>query len=230
MTTPALRELGPGLWTADRPLRILGALEIGTRTSVVRLPDGGTWIHSPAALDDATRRAVLAIGPVRAIVAPNRVHHLFAGVWKEAFPDAALLGAPGLAEKRRDLAFDGVLGDAPDPRWAEVLDQALVHGAPPMSEVAFLHRPSRTLLLTDLCMNVRSPSPVGRALWFRLTGGYGRFGPNRVVKLCIRDRSAVRRSVDRVLGWDFDRISVTHGDVLESGGQTALREAFAWLS
>lgn len=230
MTAPALRALGPGLWVADRPLRILGALEIGTRMSVVRLPDGGVWIHSPAALDAATRSAVLGVGPVRAIVAPNRVHHFFAGAWKEAFPDAALLGAPGLAQKRRDLRFDGVLGDRPDPQWAEVLDQALVDGAPPMSEVAFLHRPSRTLVLTDLCMNVRTPRPVSRALWFRLTGGYGRFGPNRVVKLCIRDRAALRRSLDRILAWDFDRITVTHGDVLESGGREALREAFVWLA
>ena len=33
-------------------------------------------------------------------------------------------------------------------------------------------------------------------------------------------------AIDRVLGWDFDRITVTHGAVLETGGREALRRAY----
>jgi hypothetical protein len=225
----ALRSLAPDLWVADRPLRLLGWLQIGTRMTVVRLPDGGVLLHSPVEPDSVTRKAVDALGPVRAIVAPNRVHHFFAAPWKAAYPDAALLAAPGLPQKRRDVAFDGELGDAPPTLWSAALDQHVFDGAPYLSEVVLLHRASRTLLLTDLAMNVTTPRPRSRALWFRLTGGYGRFGPNRVARACIRDRAAARRSVDRILGWDFDRITVTHGDVVERGGQAAFREAYAWL-
>ena len=93
----------------------------------------------------------------------------------------------------------------------------------------FLHRASRTLLLTDLAMNVTNPRPRSRALWFWLIGAYGRFGPTRVLKLFIRDRVAARRALERVLSWDFDRVTLTHGEVLERGGREALRKAYAWL-
>jgi hypothetical protein len=32
-----------------------------------------------------------------------------------------------------------------------------------------------------------------------------------------------------VLAWDFDRVTVTHGEPLETGGKEALRRAYAWL-
>jgi hypothetical protein len=51
----------------------------------------------------------------------------------------------------------------------------------------------------------------------------------RVVKLAYRDRSAARRSLETVLAWDFDRVIVAHGAVLESGGKEIVRQAFGWL-
>jgi hypothetical protein len=35
--------------------------------------------------------------------------------------------------------------------------------------------------------------------------------------------------VDRILRWDFERVTMTHGDVLERGGREAVRAAFAYL-
>jgi hypothetical protein len=63
----------------------------------------------------------------------------------------------------------------------------------------------------------------------RLNGGYGRFGTTRMLRSSFRDRKALRASIDRILAWDFDRVVVTHGEVLERGGRKALREAYAWL-
>jgi hypothetical protein len=225
----ALRPLADDLWVADRPLRVLPGLDIGTRMTVVRLPDGGVVLHSPVGADEPTRKAVEAIGPVRAVACPNQVHHLFAGGWKLACPEARLLAAPGLPAKRRDLAFDGLLGDDPDPAWGAALATLHVRGLPALEEVAFLHPRSRTLLLTDLAFHATPASAPGLRRWTRLSRVRGGFGPNAVVRLCIRDRAALRRSLDRVLAWDFDRVVVTHGEVLESGGRAALRRAWERL-
>jgi hypothetical protein len=46
----------------------------------------------------------------------------------------------------------------------------------------------------------------------------------------IRDRVAARQSVDRVLQWDFDRIIMTHGEVVETGGREQFAATFAYLS
>jgi hypothetical protein len=45
----------------------------------------------------------------------------------------------------------------------------------------------------------------------------------------IRDRRAARASVERILQWDFDRVIVTHGEVLETGGRQRVAEGFTFL-
>jgi len=37
------------------------------------------------------------------------------------------------------------------------------------------------------------------------------------------------RSIDVVLRWDFERVIVSHGIVLQRGGPRMLRAAWAWL-
>jgi len=224
----ALTALAPDLWVATRPL-VLVTGDVGTRMTVVRLRDGGLWLHSPVRLDAPTRAALDALGPVRAVVAPNLMHHFFVADYAAAYPTARVFAPPGLARKRPALRLDAVLSDAPPPEWAGELEQHLSQGAPYLNEVAFFHPPTRTLVLTDLAFNVVRPPVSWRArLFFALVGARG-FGPHRVVKLTIRDRAAARRSLDRLLAWDFDRVTVTHGDVLETGGRAALAAAFDWL-
>lgn len=223
-----MRQLAEDLWVVERPLRFYG-LALGTRMSVVRLRDGSLFLHSPVALDDELHAALLRLGPPRHAVAPNRFHHLFVGDYRRAFPQVRLYAAPGLPEKRPDLAFDAVLSDVPPPEWAEELDQEHFKGFPVMSEVAFCHRPSRTLLTCDLAFNVGPEAPLATRLALRLVGGYGRLGPSRVERVLIRDRAQARASLERILGWGFDRVIVTHGTVLETGGREALRAGYRWL-
>lgn len=222
------RQLAENLWVFDRPFRMFG-LAIGTRMTAVRLPDGSLLLHSPVALDEATEREVDALGPVRHVIAPNRLHHLFVDDYRHAYGEALLWAAPGLPEKRQDVRFDGVLGDEANTGWAGVLDQRLVRGAPALSEVAFLHRESRTLMLADLAMNFREQVPWPTALWLRATGIHGRFGVSRLLRAAVRDRAALRESLDAILAWDFERVIVTHGVVLQRQGKRLLREAYAWL-
>jgi hypothetical protein len=224
----AVRALAPGLWVADRPFST-GLAELGTRMTIVRLADGGLFLHSPVKLDDATRRALDALGPVRAVVCPSRVHHLFAGDYVAPYPDAKLYGPPGLAEKRKDLRFHATLGDEPEPAWRGVLEQHLFRGHPLLGEVVFFHGATRTLITTDLVFNVPVGRTRGARLFYWLVGAEGRIGPHRLIRVTLRDRKAARASADRILGWDFDRITVTHGDVVERGGHEAFRSGFSFL-
>jgi hypothetical protein len=229
-----LKEHAPGLWTADGQADIavpkfLRKYDFSTRMTVIRLADGGLFLHSPVRLTEGLRAEIDTIGPVRAIVAPNKTHHLFAGDACAAYPQARLYGALGLPEKRKDLRFAGVLGDDPWPEWRGVLEQRLVRGAPMLNEVAFFHPASRTLVLTDLAFNVPKGRTWGIPLVFLLMGAKGRFGPHRFVRWIIRDQLAARASLGFIMRWDFDRIIVAHGDVLESGGRQRLRDAYSFI-
>jgi hypothetical protein len=45
----------------------------------------------------------------------------------------------------------------------------------------------------------------------------------------VRDRAALARSIAELLTWDFDRIIVTHGRIVETGGRDVLRAAYRFL-
>jgi hypothetical protein len=225
---PPVRNISPGLWVADRPLEIVVG-DIGARMTVIRLADGSLFLHSPVRLDDPTRAALDAIGPVRFVVAPNLVHHLFVGDYFDAYPAARIYAAPGLAEKRRDLRFHAVLGDEAPPEWRAEIAQHVFQGAPRLNEVVFFHAETRTLVLTDLAFNVARHKTAGARLFYFVVGAAGRFGPHRLVRLLIRDRRAARASLRVILAWDFDRVIVSHGDVLERDGRHRLTAAFAFL-
>lgn len=224
----ALEALAPNLWVAARPLPLIVG-DIGTRMTVIRLADGGLFLHSPVRLDAETRAALDDVGPVRWIIGPNKVHHFFIGDYLSAYSDARAYGAPGLAAKRKDLRFEGVLGDEPPPAWRDEIDQHLFRGAPTIAEIVFFHRASRTLLLTDLAFNVPAGHAGGGRFFHWLVGATGRFGPHRFVRAMMRDHAAARGSVTRILEWDFDRIIVPHGHVLERGGRQHFAAAFAFL-
>lgn len=223
-----MRSLADNLWVVERPLRF-GGLPLGTRMTAIRLDGGDLFLHSPVALDDDLTRDLLAAGTPRHAVAPNRFHHLFVGAYRNAFPGVQLYAAPGLPEKRRDLVFDEVLGADAPAAWAGQIEQEPFGGMPLVREVAFFHRGSRTLLLCDLAFHVGAEAPLLTRIAMRMMGAYGRFGPTAAEKLLVRDRAAARASLERILAWDFDRVVVAHGAVLERGGREALRQGYRWL-
>jgi hypothetical protein len=45
----------------------------------------------------------------------------------------------------------------------------------------------------------------------------------------VRDRAAARADVARLCDEELDRVVVTPGDVLATGGRVALRASVAWL-
>ena len=146
-----------------------------------------------------------------------------------AYPELQCFCAPGLERKRSDIGCDGILGDEAPEAWAGQLDQIPFQGFPLANEVLFFHRSSRTLLAVDLVYNVGAEAAALTRLFFRLLGSYGRFGSTRLERLMIRDRAAARVSLERILEWDFERVILAHGEVLERGGPAALRAGYAWL-
>ena len=224
-----LREVAGGLWVHEAPLRFAG-VEAGRVMNVVRLTGGGLFVHSPAPLDDGLRAALDALGEVRFVAAPSRLHgHLWMEQYRAAYPGVELLAGPGLRKRRKDLDFDADLDERPDLRWGDDLDQAPFRGNRLLPEIEFLHRASRTLILADLAMNLGdAPSRATRIL-VRLGGMRGRLRPTPAFRVTTRDRKAARRDIERILAWDFDRVIPGHGAIWETGGREALRREWSKL-
>jgi hypothetical protein len=228
MTHAPLRPLAENLWVAERPQSFFG-LPVGARMTVIRLAGERLLLHSPVALDAALRAQLDAIGRVCFVVAPNRVHHLYAGDVVKSHPEARLWIAPGLERKRPDLVYEAILTDEAPAEWRGEVDQVFFAGRPYENEVVFFHRASRTLITCDLAFNFGPTAAAPTRVLMRLIRSYGQLGPTKLDPLLIRDRRAARESLERILAWDFDRVVVAHGDVQESGGREILREGYAWL-
>lgn len=215
------------LWHRPYPVRVAG-FALHSRMTVARLAQGGLWLHSPAPFDAALAEQVSALGRVEHICAPNRFHHLHAAAWRAHFADAVLHGAPSLPSKRRDIRFDALLGGPVPPAWRGTLRQEVFHGLPLLDEVVFLHVPTRTLVVTDLCAHL--PGRRGLAGWLLDRIGVGRrVAMSRTLRWQVKDRGLARASRDRILGWDFDRLVMAHETIVGTGGKRVFAEAMAWL-
>lgn len=224
-----LTALHPDLYVRAVPYRAMG-LPIGRQLVIVRLPSGSLWVHSPIPWSRALREAVWSLGEIGDVVGPNRFHDECLREFQIEYPHAEFHAAPGLARSRRDIRFvSEPLGHTPPPNWRGALEQHLVAGMPRLNEVVFFHRASRTLILADLAFNFGPDTRGLLALIMKLNGAYGRLAPTRFGRFLMRDRAAVRASLEHILAWDFDRILVGHGHNIETGGKPALRSAFAFL-
>jgi len=226
-----LQEYVPGwVWIKEHPLHVMGCA-MRTRMTVLRL-DGGLCLHSPVVIDRSTREQIEKLGDVIALIAPSNCHHLYFTSAQRAFPRARTFGTVDVQRKRKDIRFDEIIHEAPPACWAGQMDQAFV-GNRVMREVEFLHRASRTLIAVDLVENfsdrTEGTNGVLRAM-MTLLGMWGRPRAAPELRWFTRDREAVRKAIERVLAWDFDRAVIAHGDLLDALPHNAIREAWRWAT
>jgi hypothetical protein len=233
----ALKEVDRDIWVVDGPEICFGylgmKLPFPTRMTVVRLPNGDMWLHSPTEPNDALFAEIRAIGPVRALVAPNTIHYWWIPDWKARFPGAEIYAVPGLDRAaKRCIAIDHTLGERPPSMWSDAIDQVLVKGDA-LTEIAFFHRCSRTLILTDLIENFE---PMRVRHWFyrmvlRLAGAADPDGmaPIDMRVSFWRQRRALRAAVLRMIAWNPEKVIVAHGRWYDRNGSSELQRAFRWV-
>jgi hypothetical protein len=214
-----LTEWAPDLYVHDGAKRFLG-FRIQRCMTIVRLAGGSLFVHSPNTLDDALRQAVSRLGEVEFIVAPNAMHAHAVDQFSAAWPRAVVCADPGLRRRHPDLRIDRDLGEFPEAEWHDDLDQATVDGNVFFREVVFLHRASRTLIVTDLIENLHAEhlSPFGR-LTCRLFGVYGHPTASPEHSLYTVDPDAAETSLSKIGALDFDRITLAHGRRIERDGK-----------
>src|SRR5262249_23305352 len=144
-----LKPFAESIWTATQPFRFCG-VPCGARMTIVRLGSGALWVHSPLGGSVELAAEIDRLGPVRYIIAPSRLHYLCVNEFRARYPEALVFGSPKLVERGRGISFTDALKEKPEPGWAADIDQALVRVNRFLDEVAFYHRPSRTLIVADL--------------------------------------------------------------------------------
>ena len=180
---------------------------------------------SPGPLSGQDVQAIRELGTVTRLVAPNKMHHLYLREAAEHFPEAKILLAPGLAEKRPDLTDFEVL---PQPLEDWGLEQKLIRGLPDLNETVFFHKPSGTLVLTDLAFHFPTHPHLPTRLMLAVNGALGKFGPTRLLKhVFLKDRKVFEEDMKGVMEWPIQKIVVGHGREILEGGLEKMRSAFS---
>jgi hypothetical protein len=226
-----LEEFGPSLYAADGPTVSFFGFPYPTRMAVAQLTGGSLWVWSPIALTPELERAVEALGSVRHIVSPNKIHHLFLKEWGERWPEARLYAPPGLARRKPEVAFDAELGEKADPAWAAEIDQVLFRGSFAMEEAVFFHRPSRTAIVGDLVQRHDPARMEGwKGLLMRLDALVGEEGSTpREWRASFLRRGPARAARERVLAWEPERLLIAHGACAQENAKQILARALAWM-
>ena len=227
-----LRQIDVNLWVAEQPLRYY-ALEVGTRMTVIRLADRHLAVISPIAIDDALEHQLNGLGTVRYIIAPNLYHHQFAAKFKVLYPFAEFWAAPGLGFKQPELPIDHII-QCQAQSFVQGIEYLLFNGvrtlstkgATVLNECVFFHPFSRTLILTDTAFHFDHSFPWTTQLAARILGSYHQLSPSVLERIATRDKQAVRQSVETVLSWDFDRVIMAHGSIIETGGRRQFRRGY----
>jgi hypothetical protein len=224
-----LEPFAPEIWLKRYPVQYAGCTFPGIMT-VVRLTQGNLLIHSPCAIDEATRVEIGDLGAPAFIVAPGTYHHLHIPSCQAAFPAARTYLCPGLETKRPNLVYDGILSDVPETGWETDFDQVVVRGSRYIWEVAFFHRPSGTLILVDLVENIGDTTPgtnwVLRFFWKFIFRMWNNPKPAPEYQMGWKDKAAARESLHRILSWDFHRVVMAHGEPIVAQAKERLEAAW----
>ncbi|KAF8318759.1 hypothetical protein DL93DRAFT_2148285 [Clavulina sp. PMI_390] len=234
----AIRQVTQGIWTFSRPMTVGGGMfAIGGRSTAIKLASGDVWVLASTPLTDETKETLNGMGPVKYIVAANDGHYLFTDDFRKAYPDAKVIGTPGIVPKiAGKFKFDGLYGTDPaDTKYGyESEIQACHFSGNKFNDVAFLHKPSKTMLQADLMMNMPATEQFSKTAAPGFLSRVGnRMNPYGVMHRYMvwsvgLDKDKMRRDVKTVAGWDFTRIIPCHGDVIEDKAKDAWTSLYKW--
>ncbi|KAF5390044.1 hypothetical protein D9757_003895 [Collybiopsis confluens] len=236
MSETVIREVAKDVWIFSRPFARFGIFPVGGRSTAIKMQGGrGVWILVSTPLDAETKAKVDQLGPVKFLVSPDAVHHLFLSEFKKAYPDAKLVAPKAATERVSDksLKFDGVWGSDPEGTkygFEEDVQHCYFSGFK-NRDVAFFHPASKSMIQADLLFNLPPIEQYSKSKSSGRVPFVGNLGPfswfhSSLTSSMSEDTEAMKRDVKTVASWDFERIIPCHGDVIESKGMEAWKAAY----
>ncbi|CAL1708877.1 unnamed protein product [Somion occarium] len=238
MSDIVIRQITPEVTIFSRPFtRFFGLFPMGGRSTAVKLSDGSVWVVASTPLSPETKETVDNMGIVKYIIAPDVDHHLFLSEWKKAYPEARLIGVQGLPDKMEShrWKYDGLYGiDSSETRYGfEDEIQSCYFSGFSKKDVAFLHIPSKTLIVADLIFNLPANEQFSKSktsskipFLFPKLEPYGK-AMRDFVWGEGKNKDEMRKDAKTVASWDFERIIPCHGDVIENDAKKAWESAYS---
>lgn len=164
--TAIIREVAPGLTTFTIPFNRFAPfgyrnlVAVGNRATAINLSSGEILLLSPIPLTPAVRQKLESLGGVH-FIAADLGHHLSVHEYVAAWPAAKTIGVPDLQKKRNDVRWDWIYGGDEELGekaeevfgWEDEVESVFFEGFITRA-VAWWHVPTKTLVVSDLLMNL----------------------------------------------------------------------------
>ncbi|KAI0075948.1 hypothetical protein K474DRAFT_1623717 [Panus rudis PR-1116 ss-1] len=231
-----IREVVKDVWTFSRPFNLFGRLPVGGRSTAIRLKDGKVWVLASTPLTEDTKKKLAELGEVRWIIAPNAFHHLFVKPFKDAYPDAKVIGPEEVNVKRQAEGWqlDAVTStDSSSVKFGfeEEIDYCFFSGHS-NKDTVYLHKTSKTVIAADILFNLPGTEQYTLAKSMPYVPFFNSWTPRSwIMKFFVWKKElnyeTMKRDVQTVASWDFEKWIPCHGNVIESNAKAAFKTAYA---
>jgi hypothetical protein len=207
-----------------------------TRMTVIKLENGDLFIHSPIQVKQNLKAELDKLGKVKYLIAPNKIHYWYLDQFQTAYPEAITLTAKGVQERAKEngkeFKVDYVIEGAKNEFWSNEIDHVVMQGNRFMEEVEFYHKPSKTLILTDIYENFEPEKiswPFRVLAW--LGGALSPWGGTTRDQqmLYFGRKSELKNSLKKLMSWDVEKIILAHGKCITENAKEELKRVFKWV-
>lgn len=228
MTAPsALEVVVPDtIWVTERPVWF--TVRLRSRTTIVRLPNGELWVHSPGPPTDEVCAELDRLGDVRWIVVPNRFHHLQAPAMAARYPKATVVGPKTALERNPQLTLHLDLDDPSYVQATPELSPLPLGGVPFLDETVFFHAESGSLIAADLLISACARDHWTWRASARIWGRYDQVKTPPDVRTKTRASTAVAESIAQLRALPIERILVAHADPITERPVEQLTQAWTF--
>lgn len=226
-----MKQIVNDVWIVDGPSMRYSGLIFGTRMTIIKLEDH-LWIHSPVSVSDDLAGRISELGRVRYVIAPNKSHHTFLAEWQQRHENALFYAAPGLSAKRPDIRFDEQLAENARFEWSGDIAHEVFGENRLSNEVVFFHHITRTLILTDLIVNIRTDgfNWLQKAIAKFEDVSYPNGSTPRLYRWAMKSKKPAKRVLKKMLEWEPDRVIISHGEWFRENGRAELEARLSWIN
>ncbi|MEM7762100.1 MAG: hypothetical protein AAF298_28885 [Cyanobacteria bacterium P01_A01_bin.40] len=98
-----------------------------------------------------------------------------------------------------------------------------------VNEIVFYHPQTKSLIITDSAFNLDDSFPLATQIVGRLMGSYQVLKPSWLEKVAIKNPQLLQQSITQVMTWDFERVIMAHGKIVEDNAKEQLAAGYQWL-
>lgn len=216
-------KINDWIYTFETEFEMFKGFKLPVRSTVLRFSNGEDMLISPIAFTEADWAEIKSKLNVKHIVAPCNFHHLFVKSAKRNLGEAKLWATHDLAQKRKDITWDGQ-GLPKNWTMSEEVEAIPVLGGA-THEVLFYHKKAKALVVTDFLFNLHNRS--GFLSWFflHLFGTWNRPAMSRMFKATLKSKTEFKITAEKILSLDIDMIVMAHGNIITENAKGVLTNA-----